>query len=216
MSTKIDIQQNIQANVQRIMQVRIDTCRQTLASDHPHRAIHQARKEMKKIRALLRLLRYQIGEENYREANRYFRDAARLISDTRDVTAGWETADELLSLLTSPRDRRAVVQLKRHLRAKKAAITRYQVHRGSLLVSVQDALAGAEQFHRSWTITEDGFAALRKGMKRTYRQCIKSQNGLSSRWRVGGRWKQNKVRMREWWLWRSKRLLRLYDIIGAQ
>lgn len=175
MSTKIDIQQNIQANVQRIMQTRIDACRQTLTSDHTHRAIHQARKEMKKIRALLRLVRYQIGDENYREANRYFRDAARLISDARDVAAGWETASYLQALLTSSRSRRAVGQLKRHLRAKKAAITRYQVHSGPLLVSVQEALADAEQFHRSWTITEDGFAALEKGMKRIYRQCSKRQ-----------------------------------------
>ena len=173
MSTQIHIQESIQANVQRIMQIRIDACRQSLQQDEPHTAVHQARKQMKKIRALLRLVRYPIGEENYREANTYFRDAARLISDARDVAASWETASQLESLLTTPGDRRAVGQLKRHLRAKKAAITRYQVHRGSLLSSVQDALEDAERFHRSWTITEDGFSAVAHGIKHVYRQCQK-------------------------------------------
>ena len=173
MSTKIDTQQNIQANVQRIMQTRIDSCRQALRLEDAHRAIHQSRKEMKKIRAVLRLVRPQIGEEAYQEANVYFRDAARLISDARDVTASGETATELQSLLTSSRDRRAVEHLRQHLWAKKAAITRYQVRRDQLLVTVSDALAEAEHFSRSWTITEDGFEALAPGIRRIYRQCRK-------------------------------------------
>ena len=173
MSTKINTQENIQANVQRIMQTRIDACREALQLENPHRAIHQSRKEIKKIRAVLRLVRPQIGEDSYQDANEYFRDAARLISDARDVTASGDTASQLQSFLTSSRDRRAVQQLKRHLWAKKSAITRYQVRRDQLLVTVREALSGAEQFHRSWTILEDGFEALAPGIKRVYKQCLK-------------------------------------------
>ena len=175
MSTQINLPESIQVNVQRIMQTRIDRCRAHLHQDAPHEAIHQTRKELKKIRALLRLIRYQIGEEAYQTANHYFRDAARLISDARDVSAGWETAEELQSLLTTARDRQAVGRLKRHLRAKKAAITRYQVHGDKLLESVTEALAEAEQLHRAWTISDDGFEAVEKGIKRIYRQCQKRQ-----------------------------------------
>ena len=157
------------------MQARIDRCRAHLRQDAPHEAIHQTRKQLKKIRALLRLIRYQIGKEAYQTANHYFRDAARLISDARDVSAGWETAEELQSLLTTARDRQAVGRLKRHLRAKKAAITRYQVHGDKLLESVTEALAEAEQLHRAWTISDDGFEAVEKGIKRIYRQCQKRQ-----------------------------------------
>ena len=173
MSTKINVQQNIQANIQRIMQTRVDACRQALQLDNPHKAIHQSRKEMKKIRAVLRLIRPQLEEEEYQAANTYFRDAARIISDARDVTASAETVGKLQSSLTSARDRRALAQLKRHFWAKKAAITRYQVRRDQLLLSVQDALEDAERLYRSWTITEDGFAALAPGIKRIYRQCLK-------------------------------------------
>ena len=175
MSTQINLPESVQVNVQRIMQACIDRCRTHLREDAPHEAIHQTRKQLKKIRALLRLVRYQIGEEAYQTANHYFRDAARLISDARDVSAGWETAEELQSLLTTARDRQAVGRLKRHLRAKKAAITRYQVHGDKLLESVTEALADAEQLHRAWTISDDGFEAVEKGIKRIYRQCQKRQ-----------------------------------------
>ena len=175
MSTQINLPESVQVNVQRIMQARIERCRARLREDAPHEAIHQTRKELKKIRALLRLVRYQIGEEAYQTANHYFRDAARLISDARDVSAGWETAEELQSLLTTARNRQAVGRLKRHLRAKKAAITRYQVHGDKLLESVTEALADAEQLHRAWTISDDGFEAVEKGIKRIYRQCQKRQ-----------------------------------------
>ncbi|MGB3778795.1 MAG: CHAD domain-containing protein [Tunicatimonas sp.] len=175
MSIQINLQESVQVNVQRIMQARIDRCREHLRHDAPHQAIHQTRKQLKKIRALLRLVRYQIGDETYQAANHYFRDAARLISDARDVSASWETAEQLQALLTTARDRQAVGRLKRHLRAKKGAITRYQVHGGQLLQSVQDALADAEQFHRAWTISDDGFEAVEKGIRSIYKQCQKRQ-----------------------------------------
>ena len=174
-STKINLEENIQANVQRIMQTRVDTCRKALTHAPSHEAIHQARKELKKIRAIVRLVRPHLGEEAYREANHYFRDAARLISDARDVTASEETATKLQSVLSSRRDRQAIEQFKRHLQAKKAAITRYQVQRDHLLESVLEALVDAEQFYRSWAITEEGFEALSPGIRKIYKQCVKRQ-----------------------------------------
>ena len=38
-------------------------------------AVHETRKEFKKMRGLLRLLRFQLGEEIFSRENRRFRDA---------------------------------------------------------------------------------------------------------------------------------------------
>lgn len=54
-------------------------------------AIHSARKDMKKLRALLRLVREELGEEVYRAENERYRDAARLLSRRRDAEAKLET-----------------------------------------------------------------------------------------------------------------------------
>jgi CYTH domain-containing protein/CHAD domain-containing protein len=58
-------------------------------------AIHGARKDLKKLRSVLRLVRAELGEKDYRAQNRRFRDAGRLLSDTRDAEVKVETLDDL-------------------------------------------------------------------------------------------------------------------------
>ena len=58
-------------------------------------AIHGARKDLKKLRAVLRLIRAQLGEKAYGAQNRRYRDAGRLLSDTRDAEVKVETLNDL-------------------------------------------------------------------------------------------------------------------------
>ncbi len=53
--------------------------------EDPAAAIHAARKDLKKLRSVLRLARAPLGEELYRRENERFRDAARLLSASRDA-----------------------------------------------------------------------------------------------------------------------------------
>src|SRR5437763_13267226 len=55
------------------------------ADSSPEVAVHEARKDMKKLRALLRLARDELGDEVYRRENECFRDAARRLSGFRDA-----------------------------------------------------------------------------------------------------------------------------------
>ncbi len=48
-------------------------------------AVHESRKSIKRIRALLRLIRYEVGDKIYRFENIWMRDTARLISEARDA-----------------------------------------------------------------------------------------------------------------------------------
>ena len=63
-------------------------------SEDRHEAIHEARKSVKKIRALLRLLEPQLGNVS-RNANRRLRDLGRTMSMLRDSAAMVETFDQL-------------------------------------------------------------------------------------------------------------------------
>jgi CHAD domain-containing protein len=60
-----------------------------------HRRVHEVRKDCKKIRGILRLLRPQFGEL-YRIENRAIRGAAGVFSDFRDATAAIECFDDLI------------------------------------------------------------------------------------------------------------------------
>lgn len=63
----------------------------------PEEATHDARKRTKKLRALLRLVRPELGNEVYRRENRALRDAARQLSAVRDAWVLVEALDELLT-----------------------------------------------------------------------------------------------------------------------
>jgi CHAD domain-containing protein len=67
----------------------------------PDEAAHDARKRTKKVRALLRLVRRELGEDVYRRENRALRDAARRLSPVRDA---WVLVEALDGLVAPPDD----------------------------------------------------------------------------------------------------------------
>ena len=58
-------------------------------------AIHGARKDLKKIRAVLRLVRAELGDELYGAENERYRDAGRLLSESRDAEVKLQTLSAL-------------------------------------------------------------------------------------------------------------------------
>jgi hypothetical protein len=55
-------------------------------------AVHQARKSTKRVRAVLRLVRADLGEKIYKYENQTLRDAARRIAPVRDSLVAVETS----------------------------------------------------------------------------------------------------------------------------
>src|SRR5438045_3466194 len=58
-------------------------------------AIHELRKDLKKLRSLLRLMRSQLGRETYRRENDALRQAGRRLSGARDAEVMLQTLEEL-------------------------------------------------------------------------------------------------------------------------
>ena len=54
-------------------------------------AVHEARKDLKKLRSVLRLVRDDLGDAVYRSENVRFRDAGRMLSGARDAQVKLET-----------------------------------------------------------------------------------------------------------------------------
>lgn len=75
---------------------QIVRARRHLTHDEDHAvAIHEARKCLKRLRALLRLVRPALTKEQYRLENARFRDIARLLSTSRDRQVMRETVARL-------------------------------------------------------------------------------------------------------------------------
>src|SRR5436190_15203214 len=84
--------------VRRVAVGRIDHALDELRGDSDSsraEAVHEARKDMKKLRALLRLVRGELGEELYVHENTVFRDTGRQLSGVRDADVMIHTLSDL-------------------------------------------------------------------------------------------------------------------------
>jgi CHAD domain-containing protein len=81
--------------VRRIARGRAESAREELSrargGEELAEAIHAARKDMKKLRAVLRLVREGLGEETFGAENRRYREAGRLLAASRDAEVKVET-----------------------------------------------------------------------------------------------------------------------------
>lgn len=103
---EISNQENFSEGISRILnELHIKSTRLILARSRQHISIHELRKNIKKIRGILRLMRYEIGGKKYRKLNRKYRQLAQDIAVLRDDTSQIELLSGML-----PKDKSAIVR----------------------------------------------------------------------------------------------------------
>ncbi len=97
MSYQLEGAETLSGGVKRIAKEELDSAVKGLRDHAAGRdeAIHDARKRFKKLRAVLRLVRKDLGGKEYREANVLLRDAGRDLSGLRDAEVLVATLDTL-------------------------------------------------------------------------------------------------------------------------
>jgi CHAD domain-containing protein len=92
-SYRLETGEGAAAGIRRIALGRADSALDNLSMAEGELAttIHSARKDLKKLRALARLVREELGEERFRAENRRYREAGRLLSESRDAEVKLET-----------------------------------------------------------------------------------------------------------------------------
>jgi CHAD domain-containing protein len=97
MAFRFELRETLLTGIKRLARERIASVVKLLSHDSSPSAesIHEARRHLKSIRALLRLARGAVGEEIRRSENLFFRDAGRSLSQARDPQAMLETLDRL-------------------------------------------------------------------------------------------------------------------------
>ncbi|MGE0644450.1 MAG: CHAD domain-containing protein [Nitrospira sp.] len=131
--------------------------------------IHSARKELKRARADLRLLRQAIGQRAYARENAALRDAARPLSGVRDAAVLKETVEMLIKNGRSGARRTLLLNVRRALeRARREARTELRMLNAAK-ESVACLVTAAGRM-RQWKFKESYTASLYKGLQRTYKQ----------------------------------------------
>ena len=86
MAFRFDPSKDPGAELRRIAREQVRGIRKDLQGDDPRKAAHEARKRLKKLRALLRSVRQGLGK-TYSKENKRFRDIGRLLAPMRDPTS---------------------------------------------------------------------------------------------------------------------------------
>jgi CHAD domain-containing protein len=131
-------------------------------------AIHEARKNVKKIRGVLRLMRPELGEVFHVE-NAHFRDIGRQLSTFRDAGAVIETFDALRKRYRGEMDGRTLSLIRRRLTARKEQAEKH-ANIVEALAGMATALRQSEARATVWPLSEDGFSAIAPGLEATFRK----------------------------------------------
>jgi CHAD domain-containing protein len=134
-------------------------------------AVHDARKSFKRLRALVRLARDELGTETYRRENTAFRDAGRGLAGARDAKVLVETLDGVTEAFADELPDDAFAPLRARLVTEaKAAHDRLEDDEDALR-EVLDALASARARVETWPLdSQAGYDMLGPGFARIYRR----------------------------------------------
>jgi CHAD domain-containing protein len=151
--------------LRRIACEQIALAQRQLAAPRPDEigvAVHESRKAFKRVRAVVRLARDELGDEIYRLENRSFRDAGRRISGVRDATVLVETLDLVGDGAFGGLRTKLVEELD---------LEHERLRSSSAFAEVLEALAAAEARVGVWPLPEDGgHDVLAPGFARIYRR----------------------------------------------
>lgn len=151
-------------------EMAVERLREAPRLKDPSDCIHGARKDLKKLRAALRLLRRAVGDDLYRAENDRYREAGRLLSPSRDARVKLETLDALRERLSGRLPAAATDEWREELRAEcERALDDVRGGGESLDEAVELIEAGRERI-TTWPLQPDSWKLVGPGVGRAYRR----------------------------------------------
>lgn len=177
MPYRLKLDEPVPEGIKRIVRDEIESAARQLSGQGEadrDEAIHEARKSVKKIRGVLRLVRPELGE-TYRIENASFRDIGLQLSHFRDAGAIIETFDALRKRYRGEMDGRTLARIRRRLMVRKKQAEQ-QGNIAETLAAMAAALRQSAARVEAWPLAQDGFAAIAPGLEATFRECQKAMS----------------------------------------
>ncbi|WPL18392.1 hypothetical protein Thiowin_03463 [Thiorhodovibrio winogradskyi] len=181
MAYELDPAQPLDAEVRRIAINLIDHALAQIeaAEAAPHEAVHEVRKDCKKLRGLLRLIRPAVPSL-YKQENAVFRDAAAALSGLRDAEAAIETFDALIDHFRANLDPESLAPLRQGFEDHKASVAAGAQALDEQLDLARTALVAARERVPEWVLPTDrahadahgeaGWSLIGAGLHKTYQR----------------------------------------------
>ncbi len=158
------------------------------------KAIHEMRKALKRLRAVLRLLENELGENAFERENAALRRTARRLSGARDAEVMLGTLDTLIARHPRALRRRGgVVKLRRRLLAEHTRMQQRTLGDPATRAAVLGELDAVRCRVAAWSLPDrDGIQLIERDLKRLYRQ------GRNRHRRLGSSKGNEVTAMHEW------------------
>lgn len=170
MSFKLRNKEPLHKGIGRVAHEQSQSIRDSVGEDrkrHQGEAVHNARKSIKKMRALLRLIAADLGKRTFQRENRAYRDMGRKLSPLRDATVLIASVEKLRDQYCKQVAPNVFVTARNALKnpekngAKNLAAVRNQLNK---------SLAEATRRIDSWPLDKVDWNDLYLGLERIYRQ----------------------------------------------
>jgi CHAD domain-containing protein len=178
MSYRFDLARPLGAEVRRVALEEIVGAVACLEAGRDRRdgGAHDARKRLKRLRGLLRLVAAAAPDFRRAEESR-IRDVARSLSAARDATAIVETVDRLAREAETPSDLDKLMTIRRGLLARRDRIVKKQADQGGAVRMAVAELGASAVAFGGLALPEDpadAAKAVAAGAERTYRRALKA------------------------------------------
>lgn len=169
MALKIKLNKPVDLELKHNMQKCIDDTVNRLKSNEENMddAIHDVRKNMKRIRAFLRLVRYNIPEEKYKELNTFYRDIARQYAPYREAEVHAKTFEHLVIEDRLTKAKSAMYEI---LYAHYKSSNHQLVLKDEIIEKSIDSLKESKKGINELKINSKGFDTFYPGLRKVYRQ----------------------------------------------
>lgn len=170
MPYRLKAQESVPDGLKRIVIEEIDDALQALrktARAERDASIHCARKDIKKIRGLLKLLRPELGG-SYKKENATLRDAGRGLSALRDGSAVLQSIDCIAEKYKHELRPHGLEQVRAALEREKQALEE-QLHPDAVMRKAAQGLKGLRRRVPKWPLSTESFKAVEPGLRKIYR-----------------------------------------------
>ncbi|MBV6627562.1 MAG: CHAD domain-containing protein [Rivularia sp. (in: Bacteria)] len=133
-------------------------------------AIHDVRKRIKKIRAVIRLVRDDLGKEVYQQENHCFRDAGRNLSEIRDAQVLLETFNKLEKHFADFINPQGFTDLEQILVEHQQSTCKQVLKEDNSVVETLAEIKNARERISYWSLeSSSGASILSNGLHRVYK-----------------------------------------------
>jgi len=173
MSFELRADEGLPSGIHRIAKSEIEKIREYVngsSEGSRDEMVHEARKGLKRLRAMLRLVRPTIGRKVYRKANIAFRDAARPLSEVRDAKILVETLDKIVKTNGKSQRGQAFTAVRQELVRHQHGVREKVLDHDDTFTMVDSVMKDALEHLDGWVDVHDGWSSVGDGVQRVYRR----------------------------------------------